>query len=174
MDGLLTVEQTKLCRGYCKQVKPLGAFYIRNSGPQKGKAMTWCIECLRQKQRSPEFLEYARNRLRDWRARNPKKARAIGRRANLRAKYKKTPEDIEKMLIEQNNRCAACSEPFTTKSRNTMPVIHHDHVTGFVLDLLHHGCNCSEGLLGTAVKAERLAKYMRKNEPTLFSKRLEP
>lgn len=57
--------------------------------------------------------------------------------SHYRLKYGITREEFEAMRIKQNNACALCLQPFG----NQLPRVDHDHKTGKVRGLLHHGCN---------------------------------
>jgi hypothetical protein len=46
----------------------------------------------------------------------------------------------QQLQIAQNNRCAICQGPITTKPGQD-PVLDHDHKTGAVRAVLHRSCN---------------------------------
>lgn len=46
----------------------------------------------------------------------------------------------QQMQIAQNNMCAICGKPITTKIGQD-PVLDHDHKTGAVRAVLHRSCN---------------------------------
>ena len=83
-----------------------------------------------------EIAEYGRR----WRAGR----KDIERERHLVAKYGLTAEDYEALLVVQKQLCALCHQPML---RNKIEV-DHDHVTGNVRGLIHHGCNTALGLLG--------------------------
>lgn len=68
--------------------------------------------------------------------------------AYLRNRYGIGLIEYERLLEEQNHRCAICGgEGFKLKEdQNTKLVIDHDHDTGEVRGLLCHNCNRALGL----------------------------
>lgn len=63
----------------------------------------------------------------------------IRRKYNLQSKYKITPEDYDRMVIEQDNKCAICRRDRKEFKRKL--AIDHDHITGKVRGLLCPPCN---------------------------------
>lgn len=64
-------------------------------------------------------------------------------RSNMK-KYGLTPDDYTKMLLQQNNVCAICHQPETTRYKYRL-CVDHDHITGKVRGLLCHMCNTGLG-----------------------------
>lgn len=90
---------------------------------------------------------------------------AVRFRITLLRRYGLSPRDFERMLAEQSNRCAVCGDLMRPGLGTT---IDHDHVTGVVRGLLCPNCNAAEGhLKGSALRAEKLAAYMRLHAPKL-------
>jgi hypothetical protein len=56
----------------------------------------------------------------------------------MKLKYREVKPLREKMLIEQEYKCALCEEPITDLSE---AVLDHDHKTGQIRAVLHRGCN---------------------------------
>ena len=70
--------------------------------------------------------------------------RATQRKSDLRRRFGITELDYEKMLREQNGRCAICKT--LPPSIKTKLHIDHDHKTGVVRGLLCHKCNTGLGM----------------------------
>lgn len=88
-----------------------------------------------KKKNSTSVKEYEAKRL----AKDP----LFRRRRWLKFKYNITPEDYDKMLLNQNNLCAICNLPMEEKDI----CIDHCHLTNKVRGLLHRTCNAAIGLL---------------------------
>ncbi len=78
-----------------------------------------------------------------------------------RLKYGLCPDDYERLVDQQNGRCAIC------RGITTRLVVDHDHATGGVRGLLCNRCNVGIGMLGDDLKHLRaatryLAKRLRK------------
>lgn len=78
--------------------------------------------------------------------------------------YGLTPEDFDRMLIEQCGCCAICADPMLSyKNSRTRPCVDHDHNTGKVRALVCLGCNL---MLGYAQEREHAliagAQYLRR------------
>ena len=71
-------------------------------------------------------------------------------------KYGLTQSDIDAMVLEQNNRCAACKKPFSD-SYVYAPVVDHCHISGKVRGILHRICNSAIGMLGDDPRVCELA-----------------
>ena len=121
---------TKQC-GKCGLVKPGDSFA---KGKRPGKLRSYCTEChtiycrrWREKQKKDNLVAY----------------RSAERRANL-ARYRITPEDYSKLLVEQHYSCAICDGPPNGKGNRLH--IDHDHETNEIRGLLCHSCNTGLGL----------------------------
>lgn len=69
-----------------------------------------------------------------------------------------TEEDYLVLQEAQNNSCAICKKPFTTK-----PHVDHNHSTGIVRGLLCRACNSMLGFAGDNQETLRVAiDYLRK------------
>ena len=83
-------------------------------------------------------------------AAHPERRRAY----HLKKMYSITPEDYDRMHVEQRGRCGICLE-------STKLVVDHDHATGLVRGLLCRPCNRSIGQLGEdAVTLRRAADWV--------------
>lgn len=88
-----------------------------------------------------EYRERVKARSRQWRQDNPELFKMKNRNARLKHEYGITEEDFQRMLLEQEGRCALCCKPATL-------VVDHCHVTGMVRGLLCRRCNVALGTLG--------------------------
>lgn len=78
--------------------------------------------------------ERARANKQAWKQRHPEKHAAHQRRSQLKRKYGISPEDYDRMVVEQDGRCLICGE-------EKVLVVDHDHTTGEVRELLCFSCN---------------------------------
>ncbi len=127
----------------CGQTKPVSEFnkYTDAAAPINGwRYYSRCIEC--SKEGCREYGAKTRNRrnerLRNWRKKNPDKARAGNRRKILRYKYGITEQDYDNMACRQGHKCILCG-------REMKLVVDHCHKTGRVRGLLCNRCNTTLG-----------------------------
>lgn len=74
--------------------------------------------------------------------------------------YGLTVQAFDKMLEDQNNKCAVCGNLFTDKG-NRYACVDHCHDTGKVRGLLCVKCNSGIGLLGDSIKMlEKAIQYL--------------
>jgi hypothetical protein len=102
-----------------------------------------------QKSSDPEYKRRNVEYLREWKKRNPQymaeyrkrnidRLKQTQRERNLRS-YGLTPDDFDRMMQNQNGKCAICNgEP---SGRWKTLFVDHDHKTGAVRGLLCHLCN---------------------------------
>lgn len=126
--------------------------------PYRSNVLTCSRACYRQ---SPAWKEVQRRtdarperkaRKNELRRVDPARAavvRAYNRKHNL-SRYGVTPEDYDRMLAEQDGKCALCGRPPTPNGVRAASKLHvdHDHETGAVRDLLCSTCNVGIGNLG--------------------------
>jgi len=80
-------------------------------------------------------------------------------------KYGITAEQKQAMFDGQRGLCASCGDPLIPGQQTH---VDHDHATGQIRGLLCRRCNAAEGfLLGSALRAEKLAAYLKRNAPKL-------
>ena len=87
-----------------------------------------------------------------------------GKNSYYRRNYGFDQKELEKMKVEQNNKCAICgSGGFIMGKHGTKKlVVDHDHVTGQVRSLLCHNCNRGLGLFQDNYSLLRnAAKYLQ-------------
>ena len=74
---------------------------------------------------------------------------------HLKRKYNLTLEDYDRMMTEQNNKCAICKEKFTESFKDwNRPCVDHNHQTNKVRGLLCRKCNVTQ--IGRASCRERV------------------
>lgn len=101
--------------------------------------------------------EFHKQRAKTWNALNPEKTKRIRKHADLMTLYKLPLAEYERMLKEQDGKCAICVQPMSP------PCVDHSHVTGRVRSLLCSGCNVGIGALKDSSKiAFFAASYLQK------------
>lgn len=102
----------------CKEKKPLSGFYKSKSyeGKTKDGRSCWCIECLRERQRS-----------------------GAGRNSRLKYRYNINLDEYNQMFAKQKGCCKICGR-HSSEFRVNIGV-DHDHTTGKVRGLLCFKCN---------------------------------
>ena len=110
--------------------------------------------------------EYQREYMRKYRAENPEyvaheraRSRVFMKAHRERNFYGLAPGDYERMIVEQEHRCAICSQ-LTDRLE-----IDHDHSTGQTRGLLCGHCNKALGLMGESIeRLMRAAAYLGEYE----------
>lgn len=132
---LLLTLSSKRC-ACCGEVKPTTEFTRHKSSYGKWGFCSWCKEC--DNKRSKKYY-----------IDNPEKCKRTRRNNNLKNRYGLTPEDLEKMLRDQDNKCAICGQEMflhgTSADKNKIAHVDHDHKTGKVRGLLCNECNIGLG-----------------------------
>ena len=125
----------------CGEMKLLTEYYSSPSG--RDGLMARCKECRNSYVRSYAATETGKAVRKERLAAYFKKNQDAIR---LR-KYGLTPEDYQRMLIEQEGLCAICHQPerATLNGQIKALSVDHDHVTGAVRRLLCLGCNSKLG-----------------------------
>lgn len=103
-----------------------------------------------------------------WRKNNREKYNKTQREANKRnypksrlQRYKITPEEHAKMLMEQKGVCAICKQ--LPKGKRPLAV-DHDHKTLKVRGLLCFGCNRAIAILDNKEKLEEAILYLKRHK----------
>lgn len=123
------------------------------------------------RERTEEQLKYHREWSQKWRDENPDKVakqrrdrqlrrqndpeykahmNAVAARSRYKKRYGMTYDDRDKMLSEQNYKCAICEKPNPTATD-------HCHVTGNVRSILCIGCNNFVGMIENSKDRHRKA-----------------
>lgn len=113
-----------------------------------------CVACnaMHGKKRRKEKAADVLATHRAYRKANIEKLRANDRRR----RYGLTPEAYERLLTEQDGRCAICGTKSPGGRGLDVFKVDHDHATGTVRGLLCHGCNTAIG--GFAEDVARMEK----------------
>ena len=101
---------------------------------------------------------------------SPECADKLGRDTYLKRKYNISLEDYNRMLEEQEHKCAICKgEGFLMNKCHKMKlVVDHCHTNGNVRGLLCHNCNRALGLLQDDPEALlRGVEYLKKGSETI-------
>jgi hypothetical protein len=166
----------------CQQTKEDDAFN-KDSRSIDGLAW-WCKDCSRaqSKKYRSEHLEERRaverarrtdtdrERARNYYHEHRKEYKAyitahpeVHRRSALKTFYKLTMEEYDKMLIEQDGKCAICETPQEELKKPL--VVDHDHNTGAVRGLLCPNCNHGLGRFKDSLDTVRKAVlYLEQGE----------
>lgn len=168
-EGLpIIVGETKWC-SKCKKYLLFSNF----------KNSVWCIECRKKsaiksknkcRAKDPEDF---RKRSSAASMKSNKKNKENFLRINIRSyrlkKFGLTEEMYQKMITDQDNKCAICGLPeasidFRTKERKALS-IDHNHTTNKVRELLCHYCNTALGLLRDNIEnVEKAKQYLIKHD----------
>jgi hypothetical protein len=132
------VSSHQVCAA-CSIEKPVDAFHFR--GRTQVVRQPKCKECNAANKRR------CVNR---WREQNPEQNRASRKATKVKLKYGLTPEDIEKLYVEQGGKCAICPKllSFAKGPKSQRPHVDHDHESGKVRGLLCGQCNTGIGMFG--------------------------
>lgn len=132
----------------CKESKQENDFFKNRTRPDGLHSQ--CKACMRP-------YEKARVRVRTAR---------YAERWRIRTKYGITHSDLDRMLEEQDYKCALCGQPETTgdgRGGVARLSIDHSHITGNVRALLCRRCNTGEGAIQTIERAKKLIAYYEKH-----------
>lgn len=153
--------------GICNKDLPPSKFYLRKSGPQKGKIYSPCKKCgkvqsARFRKRNPELKRKLAN---TWYHKNKSSAR----NTRLKSQYGITLENYKDLLVVQNGVCAVCGKPetMTNPKKKTISdlAVDHNHITGKVRGLLCRACNTGIGCFSDDPQLMVLAaNYVRRVE----------
>jgi hypothetical protein len=120
-----------------------------------------CLDCKKEKDESEFYNRHINNgrtvytrkkticklcsneRVKRWRA--TAQGKLARKKYNLAKAFGLTLEDWNKMLAEQNGKCAICRREFSQLKMT--PFVDHDHITGRVRGLLCPVCNQFLGLI---------------------------
>lgn len=116
---------------------------------------------------------YKRQWYKEWRKKNPEKAKAIQKKHTSTALFKKksyeyhlkrkfglTIEQYDTLLLKQENRCAICDKHQLELGKRLD--IDHDHISGKIRGLLCNACNQGIGLFGDSKElVTRALNYLK-------------
>lgn len=131
----------------CRVTKSLDQFKLVSP---KRVPMRFCLECYTKHRRESKSGEKPYDK----------------RTCHLDRVYGISKEDYDRMLKEQNNRCAIClsDDPKSPKRVNHW-YIDHCHNTGKVRGLLCNACNRAIGNLGDDISnLQRAIEYLQRNQ----------
>jgi hypothetical protein len=139
--------------------QPLDNFF-NDKGFKSGK-MSICKVCKQAKTlawrstKKPVYNDY----MKKWRAKNPDKQHAT----DIKRNYGLSLEDYNKMLAQQNLKCALCDRQHDPSIKRGRLYVDHDHSTGKVRALL---CGAHNSMLGYAEDSievlEKAINYLKK------------
>ncbi len=70
-------------------------------------------------------------------------------------------EQMEALTLQQNNKCAICSEELDRSSDMTKACVDHDHETGAIRGILCNGCNRGLGQFKDSIRLlNRATEYL--------------
>lgn len=138
MKTIRPLPKRKTCID-CKEEKPVSEFLksAHKDSPRGFYYRSYCKKCSRARSRKYSIANRERRnrRLREWRKRNPEKARALDKRKRYQKKYGLTLEQVKRLKEHKKQRCWICEE---------IPkrlFIDHDHKTGEIRGCLCPSCN---------------------------------
>jgi hypothetical protein len=106
--------------------------------------------------------EYYANHQRQWRKKHPDQAKLLKRRSVVKIKYGLTDDALNKILSEQDNKCAVCKKELRGLRLN-QKAIDHDHKTGKVRGYLCMYCNTGMGWVDR-VSIDKVLKYLEESK----------
>ncbi len=109
--------------------------------------------------------------LKAWRKRSKVQIALSCKKWLLKAKYKLSIEEYNKLILSQNNKCLICLVEFTEykKDRSGVACVDHCHKTGKVRGLLCHRCNTSLGFLREDTeRIWNMIEYIKKDDYASF------
>lgn len=137
-----------------------------------------------RKKRYEDNREESIRRVMEWRLKNKDKVASAKKRhymkdpkkqmkknrINRLKKYGMSPEDFDKMILSQKNRCLICSQEFSADNTDKAmrASVDHCHKTGRVRGILHGKCNW---ILGTVEKKKefftKAIEYLAKHDESI-------
>lgn len=130
----------------CGEMKSLNDFYNKKDS-KDGKSYR-CKSCDNKARQN-------------WQRNNPERAKESAHFRNIKKRYGITKEEYNKMLKQQNYKCAICGAETANRNVNYSFCVDHNHTTGEVRGLLCSNCNRALGLLQDNPEILRkAAKYL--------------
>lgn len=143
----------------CYLLKPYEEFY-KDHRCKSGyrSACKLCINKDNRERRLVKLDQYSAMNARYWASLSPDERRARHKRYRLKSLYGITVEEYDRMLTEQDGKCAICG--LTEALDHGTLAVDHDHKTNEVRGLLCFNCNTSIGKLEAHM--DRVIEYLRK------------
>lgn len=126
--------------GSCSGEFPETEFHKQPTG--RAGRHSYCRDCANTKQRLTRVRNHTPEQKRKW---------------LLKGRYNLTPEDVERMLQEQNGLCGIC------RKEMPKPCIDHCHKSGVVRGLLCKGCNLRLGVIDNEEYVLAALVYLQKS-----------
>ena len=134
------LEILKTC-SKCGLILPESSEYFHKRKDGKNGLNAFCKQCSNKRQR-------------DYSA--TKKGKEVRRKVDLKRRFGITPEDYDRMIDSQNNKCKICGIiPEINLS------IDHNHDTGEIRGLLCVDCNLGIGNLKTIDNLKKAIRYLK-------------
>lgn len=147
----------------CKRINPQSLTNFKRDSHTSSGFSSYCKECCNYKRRnSPKEMEGTKRRVQVWTKNNPEKAKNI----QLKINYGITIEDYNKILKDQNNKCAICINYETAGQKGKIYnlAVDHDHNTGKIRGLLCGNCNKTLGnAKDSVIILQSCIDYLNKN-----------
>ena len=152
---LLLTLSSKECP-CCGEVKPTTEFTRYKNRYGKWGFVSYCKECKKKQ-------------IKKYRIENPEKTKRLNRDNHLKKRYGLAPEDLERMLRDQDNKCCICGQEIflhgSSVDKNKIAHVDHDHKTGKVRGLLCDSCNTGLGRFRDNPEyLLKAASYLKKNK----------
>lgn len=145
----------------CENILPVGEFYKKSAKTKRGWFYDGCCKnCSRQQCReySVGNREKRNKRLREWRRKNPAKARQNDKKKALKQNYGITLEQLELLKSTNEYRCWICNR------ENERLFVDHCHQTKEVRGILCPVCNTYLGVINDDPEiASEIVKYLNGN-----------
>ena len=127
----------------CKKSHPATSEFFHKDPSKSGGLESWCRECKNSARRCANPI-LNREKVVDWKKRNPEKTRLQKRKRRLKVNFGLTLEQYDQMYEAQGGVCAACGGINPDDKRLA---VDHNHKTGKVRGLLCSNCNLAIGNL---------------------------
>jgi Recombination endonuclease VII len=154
----MDIERTSKQCPKCHTEKPIEEFAKERRRPD-GRACR-CRPCARLARQE----EYRRN-LPKYKLRLSSCApvdKLRNRKYKLWHKYRITPEDFDRILADQGNKCAICGTS-NPRGKHGSFNVDHDHATGVVRGILCNTCNGSLGVFGDNIDGiMKVLEYLKR------------
>jgi hypothetical protein len=157
-----SIKSNKIyCSKDCKYLADKNKFkldYQNNPEKYKKKSITSYFK------NHKENKEKAKLRAKLTRIKNPSQFK----NSKLKQAYGISLDEFNVLLNNQNNCCAICTQPFSSKKMSEKPFVDHNHKTGKVRQLLCLNCNSIIGYSRENMLVLKAAiKYLKKFENSL-------